>query len=118
MSRIRESITGVIGGSVSGLTGVGGGVTMVPLLSGLVGLRQHRAHATSLVIVIFVAAAAGSLYAARGDVDWWIALALAVGGIGGAQIGARAMHRVPEGRLRIIFAAFLVVVGLRLLILG
>ena len=47
---------GVLGGTFSGLTGVGGGAVIVPLLTGRIGLSQHRAHGTSLAIIMFVAA--------------------------------------------------------------
>ena len=114
----RGVATGVIGGFVSGLTGIGGGTVMVPLLTGLLGVPQHRAHATSLVVVIFAATAALVLYVGRGDVDWAMAAAVAVGGIAGGQIGAHAMHYVPEARLRALFAIFLLAVGVRLLVFG
>lgn len=116
--RARGIATGVIGGFVSGLTGIGGGTVMVPLLTGFLRVPQHRAHATSLVIVIFAAAAALTLYASRGAVDWAMAAAVAGGGIIGGQLGARVMHRVPELRLRAIFALFLLAVGVRLLVFG
>ncbi len=117
-SRGRGVTTGVIGGFVSGLTGIGGGTVMVPLLTGLLRVPQHRAHATSLVVVIFAAAAALVLYVGRGDVDWAMAAAVAVGGVAGGQVGARAMHHVPEVRLRALFAIFLLAVGIRLLVFG
>jgi uncharacterized membrane protein YfcA len=117
-SRVRGATTGAIGGFASGLTGIGGGTVMVPLLTGFLRVPQHRAHATSLVIVIFAAGAALVLYVSRGDVDWAMAAAVAIGGSVGGQIGARAMHRVPELKLRAIFALFLLAVGVRLLVFG
>lgn len=116
--RVRAVITGALGGFASGLTGVGGGTVMVPLLTSLLGMSQHRAHATSLFIVIFVALSAVTLYAVRGEIDWPLAAALAVGGVMGAQLGTRVMHRLPDRELRIAFAVFLLIVGLRLLVLG
>ena len=114
----RAIATGTVGGFISGLTGIGGGTVMVPLLTGILRVPQHRAHATSLVVVIFAAAAALVLYVGRGDIDWAMAAAVAVGGVAGGQVGARAMHRVPEVRLRALFALFLIAVGVRLLVFG
>lgn len=118
MSRLRAVVTGAIGGFASGLTGIGGGTVMVPLLTGMLHLQQHRAHATSLVIVIFAALAAVTQYIARGEVKWGLALALVVGGVVGAQFGARGAARLPERQLRLVFAVFLLAVGVRLLVFG
>jgi len=118
MSRTRAALTGLVGGFASGLTAIGGGTVMVPLLTGLMRLPQHRAHATSLVIVIFAALSAVSQYILRGEVDWPLAAALTVGGVVGAQLGARVMSALPELQLRFAFAVFLVVVGARLLVFG
>ena len=111
-------MTGAVGGFTSGMTGIGGGTVMVPLLTGYLKMSQHRAHATSLVIVIFAAIAATTQYLRRDQVDWSLAAALTVGAVGGAQIGARTMHSLPERRLRMVFAVFLLVVGVRLLVFG
>ncbi|PKN82347.1 MAG: sulfite exporter TauE/SafE family protein [Chloroflexi bacterium HGW-Chloroflexi-9] len=118
MDRQRAIFTGTVGGFVSGLTGIGGGTVMVPLLTGLLKLTQRRAHATSLVIVIFAALAAVSQYIIRGEVDWALAAALTVSSVVGAQIGAHVMHAMPDRELRLVFAIFLIVVGVRLLVFG
>ena len=118
MQRRRAMFTGLVGGFTSGLTGVGGGITMIPLLTSLLGLSQRRAHATSLAIVISVAAVAVVPYIARDEIDWALAAALAAGGAAGAQLGAQLMQRTSDRRLRMLFGAFVLVVGQRLLVLG
>jgi uncharacterized membrane protein YfcA len=118
VSRPRALVTGAVGGFVSGMTGIGGGTVMVPLLTGYLRMTQHRAHATSLVIVIFAALSAVTQYIWRGEVRWELAAALAIGAVAGAQIGARTMHSMPERQLRLIFAVFLLFVGVRLLVWG
>ncbi|MBM4416475.1 MAG: sulfite exporter TauE/SafE family protein, partial [Chloroflexi bacterium] len=80
MQRSRAMLTGVVGGFTSGMTGVGGGVTMIPLLTVLLGLTQRRAQATSLAIVIALATVAVVPYVVRGEVKWALAAALAAGG--------------------------------------
>jgi uncharacterized membrane protein YfcA len=116
--RWRSIVTGLAGGGASGLTGIGGGTVMVPLLTGVLRMPQHRAHATSLVIVIFAALSAVTQYLTRDQVDWGLAGALAIGAIVGAQIGARTMRQLPERRLRMAFALFLLFVGVRMLVWG
>ena len=109
-------LTGVLGGGFSGLTGVGGGAVMVPLLTGRMGLGQHRAHGTSLAIIIFVAAAGVLPYWRAGNIDGRLVLALLPGALAGVYVGARAMVRVPALQLRLLFGAFLFFVAFRQLV--
>ena len=115
--RFRSISTGLIGGFFSGLTGVGGGTLMVPLLSGYLRLPQHTAHGTSLLIVVPVAAAAALSYIIWCDeIEWDLVGALLGGSIVGAYIGAVLIMRVRARELQLIFAALLLAAGIRMLI--
>ena len=114
--RGRAFSTGLIGGFFSGLTGIGGGTLMVPLLAGYVRLPQHTAHGTSVLIVVPIAAAAAASYSWRGDIEWDLVGALLGGSIIGAYVGAALIMRLRARELRLIFAAVLVAAGIRLLI--
>ncbi len=113
---VRSVLTGVAGGSFSGLTGVGGGAVMVPLLTGQLKLGQHRAHGTSLAIIVFVASAAAIGYWRAGNIDWPLAGALLPGSLAGVYVGARAMVKVPAPQLRLLFGIFLFFVAFRQLV--
>jgi uncharacterized membrane protein YfcA len=106
---------GVASGALAGLLGVGGGVFMVPLLVLVAGLDQHEAAATSLCVIVPTALVASRVLAKRGIGD--ITRSLALGSVGalGAVGGVLLALALPEEALRIVFAAFLAVVGLRLL---
>jgi uncharacterized protein len=108
--------TGLATGLFSGFFGVGGGVVGVPLLVGLVGLTQHRAHGTSLAMIAVTATASALVYASRGDVDWMLAAKVAAGSVVGVAIGARLMARVPADRLRQVFAVVMLVVGVWMIV--
>lgn len=101
-------------GAAAGLLGVGGGILMVPFLTLAVGLSQHEAEATSLVVVLPTALAASLALRRRGVGDLGLALRFgvigAVGGLGGALVALA----LPASTLRVVFAAFLAVVGVRL----
>ena len=111
--RAEALLVGVAAGGFSGLTGVGGGAIMVPLMTGRLGLGQHRAHGTSLAIIVFVAAAGAAGYARAGNVDWPLVLALLPGALAGVYVGARAMVKVPALQLRFLFGIFLLLVAFR-----
>ena len=109
-------LTGSLGGFFSGLTGVGGGALMVPLLTAILRLPQHRAHGTSLLLVTCAAGAGALPYLWRGEIDWTLVGGLLGGSVAGAYLGARAMMRVPERHLQILFGAFLLTVAVRMLV--
>jgi uncharacterized protein len=110
-------VIGLVGGLLSGLLGVGGGVIMVPLLVLWAGYGQRETHAMSLGAIIPISIAAIATYGVAGQVHYLDALGLAAGSIFGAALGARLLSRIDERLLKIIFGLFLVgiavVVGVR-----
>jgi hypothetical protein len=114
--RAQAGASGAAAGLFGGLFGVGGGIILVPLLSGLFGLTQHRAHGTSLAVIIATALAAAPVYALHGNVDWTTALLVAATSLIGAPLGARLAARLSSRALTRAFAVFLVLVAARLLL--
>jgi len=89
---------------------------MVPMLVGLGGFKQHKAHATSLAAIVPIASVGGFSYLVGDGVDYRMAGLLVIGGLVGAPIGARLMERSKEGTLKVMFGVLMVVVGIRLLL--
>ncbi len=106
---------GLAGGLLSGLVGVGGGIVMVPLMTGLLAMRQHRAHGTSLAIIVPTAFSATIPYALANPIDWLLALALAGPAMLLAVVGARMTTRLNAQVLRRMFAVLLLLTAIRLL---
>jgi hypothetical protein len=105
---------GVLVGVASGLLGVGGGTLVVPFLTLAVGLTQHSAEATSLVVIL-PTAVAGSLALRRHGVgDLGVAIRLGVVGAIGSVLGALLALALSGSALRVVFAGFIGLVGLRL----
>ena len=101
-------------GAAAGLLGVGGGALMVPFLTLAIGLSQHAAEATSLVVVLPTAVVASLALRRRGVGDLGVALRFGVvGALGGVGGGLLALA-LPASTLRLVFAAFLGLVGIRL----
>ena len=117
----RASLTlvtaGVGAGVLSGLLGVGGGTVMVPSLVLLVGMTQHRAHATSLAAIVPIAIVGALVFGRADSVDVVAAALLAAGSLLGVQVGARVMGRLSDDRLALVFAGFAVVMALAMLVL-
>ncbi|MDP8936855.1 MAG: sulfite exporter TauE/SafE family protein [Actinomycetota bacterium] len=110
-SRLRAAGVGGAAGLLSGLLGVGGGIILVPGLSQVVGLELKATVATSLACVGILAVPSTVTHAALGDIDWRLALLLAVAVVPGARVGAALSIRARERRLRLALGAFLAVVA-------
>lgn len=104
----RAALVGIVGGSFSGLFGLGGGIVMVPLLTSLGGLTQRRASAYSLAAILPAAIVGSVPYLTHRAVDLVAAGLLVVGSVAGAVVGARLLARVPEALLRWLFVGVLV----------
>ena len=86
----------------------GGGIGFLMLATLTIAGQQVRmATATKNVLAMAMNASAVAFFAFSSQIDWLAALALCLGGIGGAFIGNWLMHRVPEKVLR----AFVVLIG-------
>ncbi len=105
---------GVVVGVASGLLGVGGGTLIVPFLTLAVGFSQHAAEATSLLVILPTAIVGSLALRRRGVGDLGLALRLGVVGVVGSILGALLALALPASTLRLVFAVFVGVVGLRL----
>ncbi len=113
-------------GLLSGLVGIGGGSLTVPLLLHY-GQPITRAVATSAAVGLPIAlcGSAGYIVAgwshslpagSTGFVYWPAVVAITAASWLTAPVGARLAHRWPAARLRKLFAAFLAVIGVRLMV--
>ena len=109
---------GVVGGVLSGLLGVGGGIVMVPLLVLWARFGQRDAHAASLGAIIPISIAGIATYGIAGEVRVWPALALAAGSVVGARIGAGMLARIDERLLKAVFGSFLLAVAVLMAVRG
>jgi uncharacterized protein len=105
---------GFLIGILSGLTGVGGGIFVVPTLVLGLGLSQHVAQGTSLLAILPTAAVGALVHHRQGDVD--LRTAAWIGGVGApaALVGASLALALSQTILVLIFGGFLMVAASRL----
>jgi len=102
---------GLAAGLISGLLGIGGGLIMVPLLAGWLGMPLKRALGTSLLAIVVLVIPGTIVHAALGHIDWAIFLAVTVGAVPGAMIGARLALGARERTLRLAVGTFLLIIA-------
>jgi uncharacterized membrane protein YfcA len=81
---------------------------MVPLLVLLGGLTQRESHATSLAAMILIAGSALVVYGGAGQIDVLAAVALLLGSLLGARMGADLLASASERTLKLSFGIFLI----------
>jgi hypothetical protein len=118
--------TGLVVGLVSSLAGVGGGVFSIPIMYSLLHFPLKRALGTSSATIVLTALAGVVGYAVQGwgnpllprgtagFVDYLHAFPIIVGTVPLAIVGARLSEKTHPAALRQIFAAFLLVVAIKL----
>jgi len=107
-------LAGASGGMLSGLFGVGGGFVMIPLLSLLLGLDQHRAQGTTLAIMMMPVGLPGVIQYRKQGYKWNFRIVglAAAGFMCGVSAGALIANKIPQMPLRLGFMAFLTLVAL------
>ncbi|HUF31497.1 MAG TPA: sulfite exporter TauE/SafE family protein [Gemmatimonadaceae bacterium] len=105
-------------GIISSLLGIGGGVIHVPAMIHLMGFPVHIATATATFVLSTTALTAVLEYTRRGLVNWPLAIALGVGVVVGAQLGAAVSHRIHARWLVRLLTLAILGLGVRMLVEG
>ena len=106
----------MIAGLASGYVGVGGGFIMVPLMLAVLGIPMSLASGTSLIAIMILAIPGVIEQGLLGNIEYLAGIAIVVGSIPGALVGARLVRMVPERQLRFIFGGFLLVAAVMLML--
>jgi uncharacterized protein len=108
-------IVGILAGVLSGLIGIGGGIIIVPGLVLALGMTQHKAQGTSIAALLLpIGIFAAWEYYKAGNVDFKVAMILAVTIAVFAYFGAMLANHLSPLAMRRIFAGVLVVVAVKL----
>ena len=96
-------LSGIVVGVGAAFTGLGGGFLMVPWLL-FFGFSSEKAVGTSFLAIIIISISALIAHNKLANVDYRAGFLLGMGGILGAQIGARLVEQVSTASFKKIFA--------------
>lgn len=115
ISAIPPFVVGLAVGVLSAVMGVGGGFIMVPAMIYILGMATNVVVGTSLFQIMFVTAATTLMHAVIShSVDAILALVLILGGVIGAQIGAKVAPRLNAEQMRLALALLVLAVCLQI----
>lgn len=116
ISTIPIVVLGLGIGFLGTLLGVGGGFIMVPAMIYILRVPTNLVIGTSLIQIVGVMSVATILHAMTSQaVDFVLALILMIGGVIGAQFGARIGQNLRGDHLRALLALLVLGVGVRFL---
>jgi uncharacterized membrane protein YfcA len=117
-------VTGAIVGFLAGLLGIGGGMTLVPVLAAMYSAQQfapehtvHLALGTGMASVMFTSSASVRAHHRLGGVDWALVRRLGPGMVAGTLLATALSGWVPQRALALAFAA-IVYAGATQIVLG
>ena len=100
------ALLGVVVGIGAAFTGLGGGFLLIPLLLFL-GYTAQKSVGTSFLAILVISISALVAHNKLANVDYRAGLLLGIGGVVGAQVGARLVEHVSTASFKKVFAAIL-----------
>jgi uncharacterized membrane protein YfcA len=115
-------VAGIVSGLMAGLFGIGGGAVLVPVFYAVLGLlgvdesvRMHVSVGSSLAIIVPTSLRSFHAHFRRGAVDMDILRSFLIPVPAGVVLASLVAASISSAGLRAIFAAIMVLVGIRLL---
>ncbi|MEO8618717.1 MAG: sulfite exporter TauE/SafE family protein [Sphingomicrobium sp.] len=117
ISPLAPAIIGFGAGILTVLLGVGGGFILVPAMIYILGMAPRVVIGTSLIMILAVSAVTTMIHSMTTHaVDIVLAGLLLIGGVVGAQYGARLATRLKPDLLRLALAGMILLVAIRMLV--
>jgi uncharacterized membrane protein YfcA len=112
-------IIGLLAGIISGFIGVGGGIVIVPALVYFLGLTQHQAQGTSLLLMLPpIGILAVMNYHKAGQLNWWYGGIIAAAFVIGGFFGSKLSLKLHPGVVKLSFGILMIYVAFKMIISG
>jgi uncharacterized protein len=110
----KTFLIGLVTGVCNGIFGAGGGTILVPAMVIFLGVKENKAHATAISVILPLSLISSYFYISRGLIDWNLTMKVAAGSIIGGYIGSRILNKFSDCTLRRIFGASMLIAAVRM----
>ena len=112
-------LIGLFAGIMSGFIGIGGGVVMVPALVYVLGLSQHEAQGTSLILMLPpIGILAVMNYYKAGQVNIWYGVIIALAFVIGGYFGSKVALKMSPSKVKLIFGVLMLYISFKMIYSG
>lgn len=112
---LKLASLGLVTGIINGIFGSGGGMIIVPALVFLLGLKDYKAHATAISIILPISLISTIVYFFNGTIPLKLSLYVMAGGLVGSFIGAKILKKIPGNILRKVFGFVIIYTAIRMI---
>lgn len=113
---IKILLIGLIAGLCNGIFGSGGGTILVPAMVFMLGIKENKAHATAIAVIMPLSIISSFFYISSNKVNWNLTYQVAIGSIIGGYIGSRILNKFSDGTLRKIFGFSMIAAAIRMVL--
>ncbi len=112
-------LIGLFAGMMSGFVGIGGGVVMVPALVYIMGLSQHEAQGTSLILMLPpIGILAVMNYYKAGQLNIWFGIVIAMAFVIGGYYGSKIALKLSPSIVKLVFGILMLYVSFKMIYSG
>jgi uncharacterized membrane protein YfcA len=108
-------LLGAFTGFLSGMLGIGGSVVMIPIMLYIFNMNAHAVTATSLAVMIPTSISGTIKNFKNGHTDWYAALIISAGSLGGVLLGASAAEKVNQLNLQRIIGLLFIFMSMQMI---
>lgn len=113
------SLIGLAAGALSGFVGIGGGVVIVPALIYIMGMTQHSAQGTSLLLMLPpIGILAVMNYGRAGEMNWKYGVIIAIAFVIGGYFGSKLALKLSPAIVKLVFGILMLYISIKMIYSG